>query len=190
MRILYILRLFRKNSGFTLIELILVIAISSIIMLPTCSVLNLCIKTCSNGEQKDELILNGRHGIEYIKNEIKSADIVVSGDKIIDLNINYPTNIGFALVNIIDDNYQYITYYTKDGKLVRIACDFVKGKYPRAGHFKGHNEICNMIDNINNTEIDTENKMIYLDFDLKSNSDINCNLNFKSAIYIRCRTDF
>ena len=191
MRILYIRRLFQKNRGFTLIELMLVLAISSIIMVPTCSILKLSIKTCEIGEQRDELMLNGRHAIEYIKNEIKSADMIVAQKKIRALNIKYPTNIGFLLVYFEkNDIYEYVTYHTEDGDLIRVTCRIGKERYPSYSSFTGNNVVSKLTDSISNTRLDTENNMIYLDFDLKSDSDEEQKLNLKSDIYIRCRTDF
>lgn len=190
MMICYTKLLFQKNKGFTLIELILVLAIASIIFLPLYSILNLTSKTCALGEEKDELLLNARYGIEYVKNEIKSADIVVSADKIKNLKAKYPGNIGFLLVFIDGKSYKYVSYYSENGKLVRIACDSVEGKYPSSTDFSGHNQVCRLVEDVSTSRLDVENKMIYLDFNFKSNNKDGPDLNISSEIYIRCKGDY
>lgn len=190
MKRLYITHLYQRNKGFTLIELILVLGICSIIVLPIYSILDYSLRACDIGEEKDELLLNAIHGIEYIKNEIRSADIIVPQYKIKNLKLKYPTNIGFLLVFIDENIYKYVTYHSDKGKLLRVSCDSIKDKYPSYTHFKGYNEICRMVDNINNSELDTENKMIYLDFNFKSESKKELSLNMKLETYIRCRIDY
>lgn len=189
MKKLNIKHFYKRNKGFTLIELILVLGMCSIIILPICSMLDFSLKSCEFVEEKDEVFLNARYGIEYIKEEVKSADIVVSQDKIKNLNLKYPTNIGFLLVFIDNEIYKYVTYHTDNGKLIRVTCDSIKGKYPSYGHFKGYNEICRLVDNIGNTKLDKENGMINLDFNFKYSNNNKASLNIKSDIYIRCSID-
>lgn len=190
MKMLSTKRSCQRNKGFTLIELILVLGICSIIILPVYSILGFSLRSYTIGEEKDEIFLNARYGIEYIKNEIKSADIVVSPDKIEKFNTQYPTNIGFLLVFIDDKIYKYVTYYTKDEKLIRITCDSIKDKYPRHNHFVGNNEVCRFVDTIENTKFDKENGMINLDFIFKASTKSETSLNIKSDIYIRCDIDY
>lgn len=195
MKRLNIRQLFQINDGFTLIELILVLGICSIIILPIYSILDISLNSFNSGEEKDELLLNARHSIEYIKNEIRSADIIVPQYKIESLNSKYPTNIGFLLVFIDErenkkDIYKYVTYHTKDGKLIRVTCNCLKGTYPTYDKFEGYNEICRMVETINNTEFDIENSMVYLDFDFKEYPNSKHSLNINSNIYIRCEIDY
>lgn len=179
---------FLKNKGFTLIEVILVLAISSIIIIPIFSILNFSIKACDLGEQKDDLILNGRYSMEYIKGEVKIADKIISSNKILGLNSKYPTNIGFVImVREKNDIFRYITYYVKDSKLLRIACTNLIDEYPTQINFGGHNTISEFVDNIEESKFDEENSMIFLDFKFKHRKE---DLRIKMDIYIRCPMDY
>ena len=178
--------IFLKSKGFTLIEVILALAISSMVIIPIFSILNFSIKSCDLGEQKDDLILNGRFAIEFIKDEVKIADRIISSDKISGLNERYPTNIGFVIM--IDENngeLRYITYYTKDEELLRIACTRLTDKYPNQSYFGGHNTISEFVDNIEESQFDTDNSIILLDFKL-----IHRDEDLKTDIYIRCPMDY
>jgi len=70
-----------RNRGFILMELILYIAIGSIIVLAMFSMMNFTIRVYKRGQNEDEILLHGRHAIEYIKKEIKSADKIFSSKK-------------------------------------------------------------------------------------------------------------
>lgn len=181
-------RFYLQNKGFTLIELILVMAISSLIVLPLLSILDFSNKSCASTEVKDELILYANFAIDYVKYEIKSADTIISSDKIKDLNTKYPTNIGFVIR--IDDGVaeasRYVTYYTERNKLIRIACERGSEKYPKSTDFKGFNELCEFVESINKTKFNGENSIINLDFCFNNR----WSFNIKSDIYIRCETDY
>lgn len=194
-------QLFHKNKGFTLIELILVIAICSIIILPIYSILNTSSNIFVYSKEKDELMLNAKHSIEYIKNDIKSSDFIIAQYKIKGLKNKYPTNIGFVLVIVEERNnpenprekidiYKYVTYYTKAGKLIRIAFEDKALNYPSKDQLRGHNEVCRMIESIENTKFDMENSIVHLDFDFKSPKNDKYLFNVKSDIYIRCKIDY
>lgn len=184
--------IYRKSDGFTLIEVILVLFISSIIIIPIFSILDFSIKSCAKGDEKDQVMMNGRYAIEYIKNDIKSADKIVSLDKIEGLDKKFPNNIGFVILKIneesISDKYTYILYYQKNSSIVRIAYNLVNEKYPKASFNYGSNELCEFADCINNTKIDIENSIIYLELDFKHNSGER--LRLKSDIYIRCPIEY
>ena len=193
-------QLFRKNKGFTLIELVVVIAICSIIIAPIYAILSTSSNIFESSKEKDELMLNAKHSIEYIKNEIKSSDLLIADYKINGLRRNYPTNIGFVLVIIEEKKkpgnanekirvYRYLSYYTKNGKLIRIACEDERLRYPSQDELKGHNEICRMIDTIENTKLDLENSMVKLDFDFKTSGREEYKFNIKRDVYVRCKID-
>lgn len=163
-------------------------AISSLIVLPLLSILNLSNISCTSVEEKDELMLNANFAIDYVKLEIKSADRIISSDKIVNLDIKYPTNIGFV-IRIYDDSegvYRYITYYTNGNKLIRIACNRTSETYPTYYYFAGYNEICEFTESIDGSRFNGENSIINLDFYFNNNF----TLNIKSDIYIRCEMDY
>lgn len=182
--------IYPQNKGFTLIELILALAISSLIILPLINLLSLSINSFASVENKDELLLNGNFALDLIKYEIKSADRIISSDKIQGLDNQYQTNIGFV-IRTNDDNsgiYKYTTYYVKETKLIRIACERINDSYPSSNYFKGFNEVCEFIDDIDNSKFDGENSMVNLDFKFEHKD--KSKLNLKSDIYIRCETDY
>lgn len=181
-----------RNKGFTLIEVILALGVSSIIALSIFSILDFSIKACAMGDEKDEVLLHGRYAIEFIKDDIKAADKIISSDLIKNLRLKYPYNIGFIILKIDDEKtpneYNYITYYRKNDRLVRIACTRIDKKYPSYTEFGGNNDVCEFVYDIENTRFDTENKMIYLEFIFKHNN--GHKLTLKSDNYIRCSIDY
>ncbi|MBU5311016.1 prepilin-type N-terminal cleavage/methylation domain-containing protein [Tissierella carlieri] len=185
------IHIYHKNRGFTLIEIILSLAICSLIIIPIFSILDISIEACTIGDEKDQLMMNGRYAIEYIKGDIRAADKIISSDKIKDLKKKFPTNIGFIIMIIEEEKskniYRYITYHRKNDKLVRMACSRVDDKYPLYTHFDGNNDLCEFVDNIEDTKFDTENSIIYLDLKFKHNYE---KLDLKSDIYIRCPIDY
>lgn len=182
-------RIYRKNKGFTLIEVILVLALSSLVMMPLLSILDFSIKASTSGNEKDELILNGRYAIEYIKDEIRSADMVIPYDKVKGIKNEYKNIIKFLLVVEEDKNIdKFITYHAKDGELIRIVSTAKKGTLPTYDKFTGNNVICEYIHSIDESTLDLENKIIHLDFCLKTDSGEK--LRLQSDIFIRVPIDY
>lgn len=189
---------YQKNRGFTLIEIIIGITIASIVVASLCVLLGFSINAASYGDMEDEILLNGKFGMEYIKDKIQKADLIISSDKIKDLNTNYPSNIGFVILNIdlikpqneklnVNKVYNYSTYYIKDNKLVRIARDNATSTYPTWSKLQGYNEVCEMVLSMKETNIDFENKIINLSLSMGKESEI---LELKSTIFIRCSVDY
>ncbi|MCK9442983.1 MAG: prepilin-type N-terminal cleavage/methylation domain-containing protein [Tissierellaceae bacterium] len=182
-------RICRKNKGFTLIEVILVLALSSLIMLPLLSILDFSIKASTSGNEKDELILNGRYAIEYIKDEIRSADVIMPSNKIKGIENEYRNIIGFILVIKEDKNTdKFVTYHAKGGEIIRIVNTAKKGTLPPYNTFTGNNAICEYVHSIDETFLDLENKIIHLDFCLKTDSEEK--LRLQSDIFIRVPIDY
>lgn len=180
--------IFQKSKGFTLIELILSLGLSSIIILSLFNILNFSRNAFSLGNERDELMLNGRYAIEYIKNEVRSAESILPTNKISGLNGHYRENVGFVIMKKENHLYnRFTTYYRKDGKIIRISGTAPINRYPNYTNLEGHNEISEFITSIKDCKLDIENKMIYLDIKLESsNGD---ELNLKSHFLIRCPID-
>lgn len=181
-------RILFKDKGFTLIELILALGISSIVIITLFTILNFSARACDLGEQKDDLILNSRYAIEFIKGEVREADKIISPTQIIGLNNKYPNNLGFVvMIREEGDKFRYITYYVKDSKLLRIACTRETDIYPIEGDFGGHNTVSEFVDSMEESQFDVENSIVLLDFKFKHRDE---ELKIKTDIYIICPIDF
>src|SRR5690554_1174489 len=89
---------FQNRKGLTLIELILGIGLLSIILSSFFSIINISTKYATFTEIEDEILLNGRFAIDYLKGEMEEANKIIPSDKIEGLNALYPKNIGFVIM--------------------------------------------------------------------------------------------
>lgn len=179
---------FQKNKGFTLIEFILSISLMSIVLISIFSLLQYANMSLDRSDDMEEVLLNGRYGLEYIKGEVLSADRLVSSSKFKNLDRKYPTNIGFVIMKENGNLYKFITYYKKNNELIRISCEKALNNYPSESNFKGFNQICTNLIDLGSTYIDTDKELLnlYLDMGVENKS----MMEFKSTIYIRCLMDF
>ncbi|HSH36402.1 PilW family protein [Schnuerera sp.] len=179
----------KREGGFTLIELILALAINSILFLAIFSMLNFSVRCCKLGDIEDEVLLNGRYALEYIKREIRSADKIISTEKFDSLDEEYEDHFGFVIMNY-DSNktfkYNYITYYFKNNKIYRIAANRVNDKLPKGSEFSGHNEIAEFIESVEGTNINFNTKLIELIFILEG-KDLK-EIKLQSKLSVRCPT--
>lgn len=186
-----------NREGFTLIELILFMAISSLLMLTYFSVLTFNLRVSERNLLEDEMLLNGRYILEYIKEEIASADRIVPSSSFVGLDEKFPTNIGFVIVNIkpynklstekiisSEDVCDYSTYYFKDDKIIRLAANKIgNNQLPYYGLFSGHNEIAGGL--LEDSKISLEQKN-FIKFDLSLGENKKEIVRFKSTINLRC----
>jgi prepilin-type N-terminal cleavage/methylation domain-containing protein len=193
LNILNLKHLFQNRKAFTLIEFILGLTLLSIVLTTFFSIINFSRRALESVEFEDELLLNGRFGIEYLKEEIKSMDKVIDSNKISQLNTKYPNNIGFVLMSdneVVnsDDRYKFVTYYLNgDRELVRIAKHSYFNTYPMAKDFSGYNVICKNVFSIKDTIVDKENKLIKLSLNMGKDSGI---LKLKSTFFVGIKYDF
>lgn len=183
----------KKNLGFTLIELLLALAIISLVVLSFYSALNLTINICKLGESEDDLLLNGRYAIEYIKKDIKNADKIIDIKRIKNLDKKYQNNIGFISMSYIRDTntkgkYCYSTYYLKGNKIYRIAVNKTIDILPLYNAFGGHNVIAETVQSIGDTNIDWEKKVVHLSLGLGKKEDKETKIETK--VKIRCPVDY
>lgn len=176
-----------RKGGFTLIELILSMAIMSILVLCIYSILNFTTNACKIGEEKDEIMLNGQYAIEYIKEEIREAEKIISIDYFSDLKRDYEDNIGFVIMRYFPkspEKYNYSTYYLKNNRIYRLARNTNLDSFPKASSFSGHNLLAENVESIEETSINYENNTIDLNFLLKGEfGEIK---EFKTSIFVRC----
>ncbi len=181
----------KNNStrGFTLIELILVLGLSSILIVVFYTILSFTVKVGKVSEEKDEIIQNGRYAIDYIIREIRTSDKIIALDKFENLNSKYPNNLGFVIQKEIGkDYYKYIIYYCDFNKIRRCAVEMEGEEYPKTYLFQGHNVIAEYICNIDNSIIDLNRKMITLDFQLGTDKEQIINL--RTSVYLRCPVEY
>lgn len=177
-----------NEKGFTLIELIIALSIFSMIILIFYNILSISISSGEKMEKENEYIQNGKHVINYIAKEIRSADEVISSNKFKYLNQKYPVNLGFVIKREVDNNkYLYITYYHYFDKIRRIAV-VSKEEYPNGYLFSGHNNIAEYIYNIEGTVVNLEKKIITLEFLIGEEE--NRNIHLKTILYLSCPVDY
>lgn len=199
---------FQNKKGFTLFELVLGMAIMSILFLTLYSCLSFTLKLNQKSVAEDEILLNGRYILEYIKDEITSADKIINSSYFLDLDSKFPGNIGFVILNKTIspinkdptkkkyDVYSYTSYYLENGTMIRINAkrDVEKDvllstektikNFPGADEFRGYNKMA--YDLLNSSKISLkENNIISFDLFFKNkNSQIT---SFKSDIFVRCK---
>jgi len=186
------------RDGFTLIELIIGISLTSILISLVFSIFLTTISTTAMTENQDEIILHGKYALELLVGEVRASDTVVSSNKIIELDELYPSNIGFLLIKdngvkdngtiVYNDRYNFTTYYLDGNKLKRIAINKDKPVYPKASDLKGYNEVCDYILSMDGTMIDFNDELLSINLNMGIDDKSYCN--FKSTIYLRTKLDY
>lgn len=167
------------------------LAISSILILSLYSIFNFTVKAYTIGNMEDELLLNGRYAVEFIKREIQSADKIMDINIIPELSRKYPNNFGFIVMRTDTSNkfkYNYSTYYLKNNIVYRIAANMNTENYPNELAFSGHNAIAEHVVSIEGTVINFETNLIDLNFILKSKN--TKEYKFKTRLCIKCPTEY
>lgn len=179
-----------NKKGFSLIELVLGITIASILLMCLYSLLIYNIKLSKMTDEKDDALSNGRYALLYIKDEIKSADKIIDISKFKNLDERYPNNIGFVILHeTIDEektNYNYNTYYLKEDKLVRLACNWPRASYPRRDFFAGHNDLCKGLKSLEKFVYDSNKNVLKIRLTLNNGREDH---NFKSDVFLNCPLD-
>lgn len=187
---------YSNRKGFTLLEMILYIAILSILLLSLSSVLSITSRACLDSESFDMALFNGRFAMEYIKGEIISADRIISSLEFDNLNEDFPNNIGFVTLEeelyynldgeVTNSNYNFSTYYFEDDRLVRVAYNTSNSSLYDSERLSGHNQICDGIVESGNCSLDKEKNLIKLSFSMNNGGKP---LLLESAINVRCHVE-
>lgn len=185
----------QRNKGFLLMDLLIGLAVGSILFTSICSLFKYCINSSKIAEEKEDLTLNGRYAIEYMKNEIKSADEIILIDKIKGYDEKYSNNFGFVIKQKIeikllkpinkDKRFEnrYIIYYINDCYLRRDSVTQKTERIPEAREFSGSNTIAEKIKSIDGSHIDFNDKRIIIM--LKLCGRWNKSLEVGTEIYVR-----
>lgn len=181
-------RLLKNNRGFTLIELICGLCIGSIVIGICLSMLTFSSRSNAFAERRDELLYNGNFALEFMKFEIQNADKIIPSHQIKDLNDLFSNNIGFVGMEYKSSNKSsYFTYYIKNNTLTRIGREIDSDLIMVGGAFSGYNDICEYVESFGETNIDWDNKILYLELKV---SDKTIENSFKSTILLNCSLDY
>lgn len=168
-------------------ELVLGMCITSLLVMSFYTVLHSSIDITGKSNDKDDMLLNGRYALSYIKEEINRGDKIIDMANFPDLKMEYPNNIGFVILDIEfnegEDRYNYSTYYLKEDALIRIASNRTNAKYPRAAFFGGHNELCNGVEEIIGFSYNPEKNIMSIGIRFKNKYETK---DFKTNMYLNC----
>lgn len=199
---------FQSRSGLTLVELVLGLAIMCMLMATLYTCLGFTLLVSKKSIEEDEILLNGRYILEYIKEDIGSADKIITSSSFPGLDRKYPTNIGFVILKfdktrdkttgkLMDAvSYNYTTYYIKNNSIVRINAkqlihkdfmtdtEILKSRLPKEDDFRGYNVIGYDLSRESKIFLNERN-VISLDLFFENNS--YKTINFKCDILVRCQ---
>lgn len=183
-------QVYLSRKGLTLIEVIVSIAVASILIGSIYSLLFFTGKVAAKSDDLDLLLYNGRYAMEYIKKDITSADKIISSANFKDLDTQFPNNIGFVAMkeqatydSQANINYNFVTYYHRDDELVRLAYTSIKTPVYSGQTFDGFNQVTDSFRSLNNSLIDVDNNLIILSIELERGD---AELVLESTIKIRC----
>lgn len=108
----------RNRNAFTLLELVVALAIASIVALSLSSILHLTIKAKAKMDADDQILSNVNVIFDVISHEIDASEAII------DINrTGFPLykahNIGFVLQQREKESYKLITFYLEHNKLFR-----------------------------------------------------------------------
>lgn len=186
-----------NNKGFTLIELILSLSLISLILLTVFNIMHYSIMTSNVSRYKDEILTNGRYGLEYMINEIKSADKIIDSNLIQSFNTEYPNNLGFVLYNFHKgssneaERHEFTSYYVRNNRLQRIKRSRDSGEYENIRIFSplssGDNPLCGYVIDASKTDVNYQDEIINLKI-VVGNDEFS--YEFKTMVNISCIMDY
>ncbi|NLY47076.1 MAG: hypothetical protein GX053_13965 [Tissierella sp.] len=180
------------NKGFFLLEILLSVSLICILLSSVYSIVRFTYNTTMQSDEIDTALLNGRYAIEYIKDEVMSADKIYFSSRFTNLDYNYPKNIGFVIMEkelkfgngkIDSINYNYRTYYQKNDELIRIAYNTPNDSLFEGNLFSGHNQICSGIISFEDSNLDIGNNVVNLSIHMAQG---NGSLSLETTINLRC----
>ncbi|TFZ39747.1 prepilin-type N-terminal cleavage/methylation domain-containing protein [Soehngenia longivitae] len=152
-----------SNDGFTLIELIISLAIISILVLGIYNLIFLSTNAMGIEDEADDYLVSGTYVVEYISDEIRSGDYILPSYLIKNLDITYPYNFKFVILNKSDDINEYITYYYTGKEIVRISHKTSSNNLPEISKFDGYNKLDLGVSDIGDSGLNLDNNVVYLD---------------------------
>ena len=151
-----------NTKGFSLIEIVVSLGIVSIVMAALFTILHFTTLTTKKVEDHDSGLLTAIYSLEYIIDEIKTADEIYPIDKCSGLKEKYPNNLGFIALEQVGTDFNYRTYYEGDGSIIRLAKNMTIKQMPASANFSGYNIITENIIGTEGSYLDLENELIYI----------------------------
>ncbi len=145
-----------KFKGYTVIELVLTIALISLLLSGLLNVVLVSNNFANDLENFYENQLKLQYGLDYLINEIDSADLIIEK--------NLPETIGILLVKVEENNkdskYSITTYLFKQKQILRL--NQKRSVLPdkiRINDFEGRNVLIDGIESFNSS-YDNESKIL------------------------------
>jgi hypothetical protein len=141
--------------------------------------------TTKKVEDHDSGLIAAIYSLEYIVNEIKTADEIYPIETCPGLKEKYPNHLGFISMEIIGSSFNYRTYFEGDGSIIRIASNMYSKQIPSAAGFSGANKITENIVTTDGSYLDSENELVYISIEVPlGNGDTKA---FKTCISVKGR---
>lgn len=116
------MKMLRDKRGFTIIEIVVVLAIIGIVMLMATNLIGFSLKSYTNENVQWEIQQDARHAIQYITRDIRSADtIVVNNDT------SFTSGTVVPPVLVINSSIRYYQKKKSDGSVDEKLYRFVNG---------------------------------------------------------------
>lgn len=156
----------KTRQGFTLIELVCVLAVGSILLIALTAVLQNSILVMNELEKADENYLNGSFAIDYVAQEVAAAEAVYSLD-----DTSVSVNLGFASGFILKMNdIKYITYALRGSSLNRYKTGNLHG-FADSSTVQGTNLLAGDVESIDST-IDKEKGVLTVRLTVKKDESL------------------
>lgn len=162
--------LFRnRKDGFTLIEVLLGIALLGIVILMVFSMIHFVSMTSDRIIGHDNYLLDGRFALGYIKSDIEEGMDLLPIESIPNITTNYKDNMGFVIrkYNSGSDKYQIILYTQNEDALTRHTFSSPLKTPPSFNSNEGYNNIIRNVDSISGCEFDEYNNVLVLSIAIK-----------------------
>lgn len=171
------------NKGFTLVELVIGIALTALLISLCFTVFNFTSRVSNGVQVEDDFLLQGRFAIEYIREEITKANEIISMDDYLPDNFVYTDTLGFFIIK--EEVYFNHIFYKLDGEILTRISFETQDKCPKKmPSKKGNNPILEDVVEIKDSYYDKENKLmcIVIRTKNKSNDKEHC---FMETLYLR-----
>lgn len=154
------------TKGFSLIEIVVSLGIVSIVMAALFCILHFTSITTKKVEDHDSGLITAIYSLEYIIDEVKTADEIYPIEECPGLKEKYPNHLGFITMEKEGTQFNYRTYYEGEGSIIRIAKMKSVKLMPSAADFSGHNRITENIIDTDGSYLDIENELVYISIEV------------------------